>query len=236
MTDTQEGTRSMTLSHDRLVAQRVLVRDMPDRSRIVATLRIDQYGGNQPAHFSATADIFEPRQNAHGAARSRRGYEPDAGGACHGAILDAFPGAATFVRMHLSDYPTGEPMHAEANGFYFLTAKHAEHQARDGYWWQAPGLQALQSTWRLDDVRDIPYPISHAYQNGGLTDDHRDAFHAFYLAQRDRWAREARAAYETLDLMPDVTDLRGYGNGGESIRQQPLPAWLIGADPETVDV
>jgi hypothetical protein len=226
----------MPTTTDTLIAQRVLVRDMPDRSRVVATLRIEHLSGNAHPYFSATANVFEPHGTWSGAAQSRNGRESDIGGCVHGAILDAFPGAAAFVRMHLSDWPSGEPMHAEANGFYYLTAKHAEYGARDGYWWQRSGPHALREQWRLDDVRDLPYAISRSFQAGGLTEDDRGAFHAFYEAQRPRWAREARAARELLELIPDLYALRGYDVSGEPVERAPLPAWLIGADPEIVDV
>lgn len=221
---------------EQLVAQRILVRDMPDRSRIVATLRISQYGGNRHPHFSATAEVYEPHGQHSGKLRARQSREADCGGCMHGAILTAFPGLAAFVRMHLSDFPSGEPMHAEANGFYYLTAAHADYNARNGYWWQSSGLESLRTTWRLDDVRDMPWELTRAFQDGGLTDEHRDAFHAFYESQRPRWAAEARAARELLELIPDLYALRGYDMGGEPVEQVPLPAWLIGADPETLDV
>jgi hypothetical protein len=221
---------------ERLTAQRVLVRDMPDQSRIIATLRISQYGDNAHPHFSATADIYEAVGRMSGRERSRRSLEAQAGGCQHGAILEAFPGAIGFVRMHLCDFPSGEPMHAEANGFYYLTARCADYNATQGYWWQRNGLEALREAWRLDDVRDLPWKITEGIREGGLTDEHRDAFHAFYEAQRPRWAAEARTARELLELMPDANDLRGYDTFGEPIERKPLPAWLIGADPEIVDI
>jgi hypothetical protein len=226
----------LATSKETLIAQRVLVRDMPDRSRIVATLKISQLGGNAHAHFSATASIWDAHGTWSGAACARNGRDIDAGGCCHGTILEAFPGAASFVRMHLSDFPSGTPMHAEANGFYYLTAKNADYNDRNGYWWVSSGLESLRHTWRLDDVRDMPYELRRSFQDGGLTEDDRSAFRAFYESQLPRWAAEARAARDMLELMPDAIDLRGYDMSGEPCERRPLPSWLIGADEEYVNV
>jgi hypothetical protein len=191
---------------DTLIAQRVLVRDMPDRSRIVATLRISQYGGNAHPHFSATALTYDAHGTHSGASRARRGLECDGAGCQHAEILRAFPGAVAFVRLHLSDYPSGLPMHAAANAAYHLENGNAHH--------------AL-SLLRVDDLRDLPAPADMA---------------GFVDAERDRFAAEARAARDLLELMPDANDLRGYDTFGQPIERRPLPSWLIGADPEIVNV
>jgi hypothetical protein len=226
----------LDISTERLTAQRVLVRDMPDRSRIVATLRISQLGGNAHPHFSATCAVYEPHGTWSGAAQSRNGRDSDIGGAAHDAILDAFPGAAAFVTMHLSDYPSGVPMHP-GNAHYFMTAKCCEYEVRNygTSWMMRHGSPLTRAANYLRcGVDEIPYDI--ARNAGTLTDDTLPAFDAFVDTLRPRWARQARAARELLELMPDVCDLRGYDIYGEPIDRKLLPAWLIGADPETVDV
>lgn len=193
---------------DRLIAQRVLVRDLADRSRIVATLRVDQIGGNAHPHFSATASVYDAHGTHSGASRQRRGLEWDAGGCVHDDILAAFPGAASFVALHLSDWPSGEPMHAEANGRYFI---------------ECGRFDAAASTLRVS-VSDLP-PADRA------------AVAAFVDAQRPRWAQEAADAMALLERMPDATDLRGYDGRGQAIPRLPLPGWLIGSDvDELVEV
>ena len=135
--------------------------------------------------------------------------------AAHGEILAAFPGAWLFVALHLSEYPSGRPMHAAANARY-----HAEHTG--------PHLAAQYL--RVDDVRDLPRTLEP------------EAWEAFCAAQAERWRAEARAAVETLRMMPTLYDLRGYDVHGDACVHDgvrgpvPLPAWLIGADPETVNV
>lgn len=228
-----------TETHDRLIAQRVLVRDLPDRSRIVATLRIDHLAGNEHPYFSATCDLYEPRGTHSGAARQRAGRDMDSGGASHATILAAFPGAAAFVRMHLANYPSGEPMHAVSNAFYFLSGKAERHELEQygaGYVMRAgTPLTRCARTLRCD-VDEIPYELQRAATDGTLNDGEGPAFAAFVDTLRPRWAAEARAARELLELMPDATDLRGYGMSGQAIDRKPLPAWLIGADPETVNI
>lgn len=226
---------------DQLIAQRVLVRDMPDRSRISATLEIHQLAGNAHPHFSATASVWEAHASHSGASRARRGLEEDAGGCLHGALLDAFPGAVAFVRMHLADYPSGAPMHAEANAFYFLSGRAEAYELAQygaAYTMRAGSriTRCLRALRLEDDPHALPHELERVAAAGELGDDHRPAFVAFVDAQRDRWAREARAARELLELMPDLYALRGYDGAGKACDRVPLPAWLIGADPETVNV
>jgi uncharacterized protein GlcG (DUF336 family) len=72
----------------------------------------------QPLHpkgyFSVTGDIY------HKATRTRTGDGTRACGCLHDETLKAFPSLAFLVSLHLSDASTGEPSHAESNGFYIL--------------------------------------------------------------------------------------------------------------------
>lgn len=220
---------------DTLIAQRVLVRDMPDRSRIVATLRISQYASNPHPHFSATAEIYDAQGRQSGRERARRGLEAESGGMQHDAILDAFPGAWPFVRMHLAEYPSGRPMHATDNAWYFLTAGAEKHE-REHYgpaYAERQGSRITRARRALN-VGELPWPFESE-----LDSEHfptRERFNEYVETLAPAWERQASQAVAVLEAMPDVTDLRGYDNGGEPIDRQPLPAWLIGADPETVDV
>jgi len=160
---------------DRIVARRKFARDLPDGSRIVASLTIETVGDNAHAHFSATAELYERHGKGWtGAARHRHGLEPDACGPMHEEIVAAFPTMAPFVAMHLSAYPSGEPMHAFANGWYFYQ--------RDEGW----------NLRRLLRVEDVPQGMD------------QDAFRAFVDAQRARWADEALSARELLTSIPEV--------------------------------
>lgn len=155
------------------IIKRVLTRDMPDRSRIVATLVIHRIGGNAHPHFAATCKIYEPHGTWSGAARHLNGKDMDGGGASHSTILGAFPQTAPFVAMHLSDWPSGTPMHARANAAYWYFGGEREKAAR---------------TLRVK-VDELP------------ADATPEQFDAFVAAQGERWAREAQAAYELLETL-----------------------------------
>lgn len=62
--------------------------------------------GNAAPHFTITADVLVSGHMI-------------AGGAMHDTIVEHFPQFADLVALHLSDH-NGVPMHAEANGAYYL--------------------------------------------------------------------------------------------------------------------
>ena len=82
------------------------------------TIALEGNSTPQPCHpkgyFSVTGDIY------HKATRTRTGGGTTCCGCLHDEVLKAFPSLAFLVSMHLSDSSTGEPMHAESNGFYTL--------------------------------------------------------------------------------------------------------------------
>lgn len=81
-----------------------------------ATIHVDAKAyslGGQSPYFSVTAMIHTPA--------SRRQNDCDACGCLHGEILKMWPQLAPIVALHLSDAITGEPMHAVANGWYWLS-------------------------------------------------------------------------------------------------------------------
>lgn len=79
---------------------------------ITVTAQAYQLGGNQHPHFSVTGDVTTPE--------SRRKRDIDMGGCIHEHILRFWPELKPLVDLHLSNADDGEPMHAEANGFYDL--------------------------------------------------------------------------------------------------------------------
>lgn len=182
---------------EEIIASRELVRDMSDHSRIVAKLKVSRIGGNAHPHFSATCDIYEAHGTWSGAARQRNGREPDGGGCCHDEILRAFPRAAGFVAMHLSDWPSGTPMHAAANASYFYFGRHLAYELKNyGAAYaerHGTGPERAASILRcaVDDL-----PTCDDYETG------REAFVAFVDDQRERWAREVSAAMMWLETLP----------------------------------
>lgn len=74
--------------------------------------------GNARPYFSVTGDIRIP---------GRRDIET--GGCMHETLLKYWPELAPVVALHLSD-DTGEPMHAEANGWYWLEGYYGQNTIR----------------------------------------------------------------------------------------------------------
>lgn len=165
------------------IAKRVLVRDMPDRSRIVATFKIEHLGNNAHPYFSATGEVYEPN-----------GW--NAGGMCHDEILRAFPRMAPFVAMHLSDWPSGEPMHALTNGRYFYFDRHFDYERRT----YGQDYVNRHGTGRERCARILRCAVDDLPENAT-----KEEFEAFVNAQRLRWAREAQEARALLDTIKEET-------------------------------
>lgn len=68
--------------------------------------------GNQEPYFSVTAAIGTPAELNSG--------NWQAGGCLHEDAAKAWPEIKPLIDLHLSDAVTGAPIHAEANGFYWL--------------------------------------------------------------------------------------------------------------------
>jgi hypothetical protein len=206
------------------MVSRTLIRDLPDRSRVVVHLQLRERGdpGELSPVFSVTTDRYEPRGNHSGRWRHRRERDPDSGGCQHHAALLAFPELAPLVDLHLADSDTGEPMHAEANALYFYrTARGLAggwsddhgHAERDGLTVAAYARRVACSILRLDEIplEDVP------------EQDLAAAFHQFVKDQRERWRDEARAGREQLQAIPTLYELRGYDAAGNAIERLSYP-------------
>lgn len=86
--------------------------------QITVTSQLSKCGGNELAHFSTTAEIATERE--------RRKNDCQAFGCLHDEILAAWPEVAPLIALHLSDFD-GVPMHAVANGFYWLAGNAPHH-------------------------------------------------------------------------------------------------------------
>lgn len=78
------------------------VEDVPGYGTVTVTAQAYHLGNNEHPHFSVTCEY-------------RNG-----GGAAHDICLEVWPEIKPIIDLHLADVDTGEPMHAEANGFYWL--------------------------------------------------------------------------------------------------------------------
>jgi hypothetical protein len=153
------------------------------RDNLTVTLTLHKVGGNRLAHFSATAELRDSKGRVISC------------GAMHEAILAKFPEVGDFVALHLAD-ENGEPMHAEANGYYWLSG------ALGGLGEKYNGL----NDDRGNSVQEcLAIFASHVRisveQADALIDSFkggqskvREQFAAWVVAQRPRWKAEADAA------------------------------------------
>jgi hypothetical protein len=81
------------------------------KGQLIATAQLYKLGGNQKPYFSVTCDISTPAERARG--------DGQAGGCMHEEIAKVWPAIKPVIDLHLSD-DDGAPMHAAANGFYWL--------------------------------------------------------------------------------------------------------------------
>jgi hypothetical protein len=159
-------------------------------------------GIKQPAHpegyFSVTADIYS----------SKRAFDLGSTNTIHSAgcqherVLEAFPELAPIVALHLADVRTGEPMHAQANGWYFYRASR-EDFPRGEY-------EPTVYDHSLDE-RGLPHTDEgrrrYCYLSAcrtlrvdeipAVSDE--EAFSTFVDEQRERWAQEAAEANRLID-------------------------------------
>jgi len=206
------------------MVSRTLIRDLPDRSRIVVHLQLRERGdtGELSPVFSVTTDCYEPHRTHSGKGRHRRERDPDSCGCQHGTALLAFPELALLVDLHLADSETGEPMHAEANGLYFYRTARGlpggwsddhQHAEREGLTVAGYTRRVACSILRADEIPLDDVPEQH------LT----VAFHRFVDDQRERWRDEARAGREQLRAIPTIFELRGYDVAGNAIERRSYP-------------
>jgi hypothetical protein len=146
-----------------------LTRTMPDGSSLAIDANISR------GYFSVTADW--PSQRA--------------GGCLHTECLTAAPWLAPIVALHLSDAQTGTPMHAEANGWYWVAGAlgglgQAHHGSNDGRHTAADCEHILAEHARvsLNEARGLVTAV--------------DLFRAWIAAQAPRWAEEAARGRELL--------------------------------------
>lgn len=191
-------------------AERTLVRDMPDRTRVVANVVLRDDEGPLSAGFSVTGELYDPHGTWTGRAQHENGREADAGGCIHDEILRAFPKLAPVVALHLAD-PEGVPMHAEANALYFYRG--ARGDTRRGWTerygaaerrGEAPEAHARRVACEILRVDELPAEfddLSDVRPGGPLPMPSllERAFREFVDAQRARWKQEADAARQLIE-------------------------------------
>ena len=205
------------------VERKIITRDMPngDRIEVRAERREGDPSGLSDA-FSVTVAGWEKRGTHSGAVRQRMDRDWDFGGADHESALRAAPQLAPLIRMHLANPNTGEPMHAEENGWYFYTGKAREHEDRtygpDYAKRSGTDRERAARALRVDDPADLPEGMD------------REEFHEFVEAQRPRWKQEADEATRLLRSLsgdekadPGSGLVARYPEGRAGTHQRPGP-------------
>lgn len=176
---------------------------------MTVTLKAYRIGGNSHPHFSATASSL------------------DCGGCLHDEILKVWPEAKPIVDLHLSNADDGEPMHAEANGYYWLSGvvgglgEQYHGGSGSSAKTQAECLNILAEYLRISTAEaqaiagKVKETWDSVYRNqvsqpvikyAATSEDIRtsasnaakNTFHDFVNAQRDRWQAEATAGVELI--------------------------------------
>lgn len=187
-------------------------------NRCAFTVTAEVHG--EPPYFAVTGDIYNK------ATRTRTGDGTRACGCLHDEAAKTWPKIKPIIALHLCDAKTGEPMHAEANGYYWLAG------AVGGLGEQYHGdkspdecLQILADHLRisLDEARAIADQVRNEYEIAFTTHETpptgptlnrlppfrdearktatiraKNTFHDFVNAQRDRWQAEADAGFALI--------------------------------------
>lgn len=147
---------------------------------------IRQKIGTQPAYFSLTGEILD--------ASVRRDGGIVACGCLHDDILKEWPDLADAEALHLSKVETGEPMHAQANGWYWyagavVEAGHPKPEGAGRYIGEATqgrsctAIFAGHARITMDEAQQLVERRLSPQQ-----------FAEWIDAQRPRWKAEADAA------------------------------------------
>ena len=182
--------------------------------RVTCILRVEGglrfLKGNSSPHFTLTGSVF------------RKGFDPDTAhmfGCLHDLILKRFPKFADLAALHLSDID-GQPMHAEANGWYWLAGalggmgeRHHGGNGKSQHWKPDGEFDGYRESTPAEclavfaDHCRIPLAEAEAIRDRCLaailpnpwgTREHyveasRDAWRAVLESMRPRWKAEADA-------------------------------------------
>lgn len=155
------------------------------RETLTATLKISRVG-NASGYFSLTGEIRDSRR--------RRDDGIVARGCLHDEILKEWPDLADAEALHLSKVETGEPMHAQANGWYWyagavVEAGHPKPEGAGRYVGEATqgrsctAIFAGHARITMDEAQQLVERRLSLQQ-----------FAEWIDAQRPRWKAEADAA------------------------------------------
>lgn len=175
---------------------------LPDRYRFRAEVGLSHLEGNPRPYWSATGELL----NMARAGENRL----EACGAMGDEIREHFPHLAPVVALHLSD-DLGVPMHAAANGAYWLGlaswgargpmapdddyGRRALETGPEGLVW-APAVAASHLRLTLPEVRELRARVMAAGEHRATR---LEELAAVVAELGPRWLAEADAARELLE-------------------------------------
>lgn len=154
--------------------------------------------------FSVVASLYCPHGTWSGRAQKSNGREPDACGQLQEEVRKLAPKLEPLLRIHLAD-PSGIPMHAEANGWYFYGGGASTYErdqiAKGRDYGYSRLLEHSDHERAAKALRIDPSELPE-----GLD---REAFLGFVAGLRDRWQREADSARALLESLEDGDGVEG---------------------------
>lgn len=144
--------------------------------------------------FSITGLRWDRRDGTCGRTRKKQGHDADVAGCIHEEILAALPQLAPIVAVHLAD-PTGLPMHAKANGWYFYSGKAAAYERRKVAEGEDHGYSRMLERSDHDRAADALHIAPERLPKDLRT---REEFDAFVDGLGQTYHEQARLAREVI--------------------------------------
>ena len=170
------------------VTRKFKAKDYGPNAVLTVTAKAYQLNGNKHPYFSVTGEIRIPKRS-----------DCEACGCLHEEALQAWPAIKPIVDLHLANADDGRPMHAEANGWYWMAG------ALGGCGEQYHGGNS--STPKTED-ECLAIFADHARVTVELATVLRDSlksstaprafFGAWIVEQSERWKVEAQAGLALL--------------------------------------
>jgi hypothetical protein len=188
-----KGAIMETWSHKLVRAMPYKGKEYGPNARIRVTAGLHKLEGNARPYFSVTGEIFIPGKR-----------DAKSCGCIHEEILRHWPELAPVVALHLSD-DSGTPMHAEANGWYWLAGFYGgageQYHGASGSCAKTPEqcLEVFAKHVRvsLGDAREW----AKVWRGKQFAEDARPAFALWLARQSERFQSEADLAVDLLDSM-----------------------------------
>lgn len=150
--------------------------------------------GEQSPYFAVGGEIFRP---------GARDWE--CCGCLHDEISKAWPEVRPLIALHLSDALTGEPMHAEANGWYWLAGilggcgeqYHGGNRETYGKENDCLGIFADHCRVSRDEAQAIADRMGAEPDNG----KRKAMWMEICEGMKPRWAAEAKAGLDLIERL-----------------------------------